>query len=67
MVEDCFSYDIMALQPQGDGIIQLFTDYIVETYLTKDAEFSPQIWVEFISSTLCTTIDCERFHKKLNS
>lgn len=33
MVQDCFAYDkITLLQLQGDGMIQLFTDYIFETY-----------------------------------
>jgi len=47
MVEDCFAYDIITLQPHDDRIIQ-FTDYIFETYLTNDAEFPPQIWAEFV-------------------
>ena len=66
VVEDCFAFDIMALQPQGNRIVQ-FTDYILETYITDDAEFPPQIWAEFVSSTMRTTNNCESFHKKLNS
>jgi len=66
MVEDCFVFDIMALQPQDNRIVQ-FTDYILETYITNDAEFPPQIWAEFVSSTMRTTNNCESFHKKLNS
>lgn len=66
MVEDCFAYDIMALQPQDNRIVQ-FTDYILETYITNDAEFPPQIWAEFVASTKRTTNNCESFHKKLNS
>jgi len=66
MVVDCFGYNIMTLQLQDNRIIQ-FTDYILETYLTNDAEFPPQIWTEFASSTMRTTNHCESFHKKLNS
>ena len=62
--KNCFGYDIMALQPQDNRIVQ-FTDYILETYLTNDAEFPPQIWVEFVSSTMRTTNNSESFHKKI--
>jgi len=65
MVEDCFAFDIMALQPQYNRIVQ-FTDYILETYITNKAEFPPQICAEFISSTMRATNNCESFHKKLN-
>ena len=62
MDEDCFAYDIMALQSQNNRIVP-FTDYILKRYLTNDAEFPSQIWAEFVS----TTNDSESFHKKLKS
>ena len=57
---------IMALQPRDNRIVQC-TDYIIETYLTNDAEVLPQIWAESVSSTIHATKNCESFHKKLNS
>lgn len=53
MVEDCFASDIMVLESQDNKIVQ-FTNYILETYLTNDAVFPPQIWAEFVSSTIRT-------------
>jgi len=41
--------------------------YILDTYLTNDAGFPPQIWAEFLSSTMGTTNNYESFHKKLSS
>jgi len=50
------------------GYYNKFTDYIIlETYLTNDGEFPPQLWAKYVSSTIRITNNCESFHKKLNS
>lgn len=65
-VYNCFTDDIMAIQPQNARVIK-FTDYILQKYIKNDAEFPPLIWAEFLASTIRTTDNCEVFHRKLNS
>lgn len=65
-VENCFTEDIMAIQPQDARVLE-FTDYILDSYIKNDADFPPEIWSEYLSSTIRTTNNCESFHRKLNS
>lgn len=65
-VENCFTDDIMAIQPQVAREID-FKDYVLDTYIKNDADFPPKIWAEFSTSSIRTTNNCEAFHRKLNS
>ncbi|KAL4113170.1 hypothetical protein QTP88_016843 [Uroleucon formosanum] len=65
-VENCFTEDIMAIQPQDARVLE-FTDYILDSYIKNDAEFSPEILAKYLSSILRMTNNCESFHRKLNS
>ncbi|KAF0767639.1 MULE domain-containing protein [Aphis craccivora] len=65
-VENCFTEDIMAIQPQDARVLES-TDYILDSYIKNDADFPPEIWLEYLSSTLRKTNNCESFHRKLNS
>jgi hypothetical protein len=56
----------MAIQPQDARVLE-FTDYVLESYIKHDADYPPEIWAEYLSSTLRTTNNCESFHRKLNS
>ena len=65
-VDDCFTNEIMTIQPNDDRI-HAFCDYFLETYVMADSLFPPSIWAEFSNSTMRTTNVCESFHSKLNS
>lgn len=65
-VEDCFVEDLMAIQPQHDGVVK-FCDYIVENYIDTRSSFPPALWAEFSNSLTRTTNACESFHSKLNN
>lgn len=55
----------MTVQP-NDKQIQLFCDYILNTYILDDATFPPNIWSAFAATTVRTTNSCESYHSRLN-
>ncbi|KAF0756715.1 Uncharacterized protein FWK35_00015087 [Aphis craccivora] len=63
--ENCFTEDIMTIQLQDARVLE-FIDYILDSYIKNDADFPPEIWSEYLSSTLRTTNNCKSFHRKLN-
>jgi len=65
-VDDCFTNEIIAIQPIDDRI-HTFCDYFLETYVLADSLFPPSTWAEFSNSTMQTTNSYESFHSKLNS
>lgn len=66
-IDDCFTDDLMALQPDGKENIRIFTDYVFDNYISPDATFPPRIWADFSVSTNRTTNNCESFHARLNA
>lgn len=64
-VSECFVEDLMTVQP-NDKQIQLFCDYILNTYILDDATFPPNIWSAFAATTVRTTNSCESYHSRLN-
>jgi hypothetical protein len=47
--------------------IRIHRLYILFSYIKNDADIPPEIWSEYLSSTLRTTNNYESFHRKLNS
>lgn len=65
-VGDCFAFDFGEIQPQNKKICD-FADYMVNMYISEDAQFPPHMWAECSSSLHRTTNACESFHSKFNS
>uniref|UniRef100_A0A8D8LA82 MULE transposase domain-containing protein n=2 Tax=Cacopsylla melanoneura TaxID=428564 RepID=A0A8D8LA82_9HEMI len=66
-VGDCFTMEIMAIQPTGIPAVESFTDYILNNYILDSSRFPPMIWAEFSENISRTTNACESFHSKLNN
>ena len=62
-VEDCFAFIIMSQKPSStiQGL-DLFSDYILNTYILPDSNFPPNLWA-FESYIGRTTNACENFHR----
>ena len=60
-VGDAFAEDLMSIMPVNEKLTNL-ADYLVNTYISEDATFPPQIWAALTSSTSRTTNNCEAFH-----
>lgn len=65
-VGECFAIEMSEDKPTN-SVIDLFSDYLVDTYISEDATFPPSIWAEQSSSISHTTNACESFHSKFNS
>jgi hypothetical protein len=65
-VSDCFTDYIMAIQPKNEKV-EIFVDYILETYISNESNFPPFLWAEYSASTMRTTNSCEAFHSKFNA
>ncbi|KAE9522680.1 hypothetical protein AGLY_016902 [Aphis glycines] len=65
-VSDCFTDYLMAIQPRNEKV-EIFVDYILETYISNESNFPPFLWAEYSASTMRTTNSCEDFHSKLNA
>lgn len=56
----------MAIQPRNEKV-EIFVDYILETYILNESNFPPFLWAEYSASTTRTTNSCEAFHSKFNA
>jgi len=56
----------MAIQPRNEKV-EIFVDYVFETYISNESNFPPFLWTEYSASTMHTTNSCEAFHSKLNA
>ena len=56
----------MTLKPVDDRFDSVF-DYLLNTYITPDSTFPPDIWAECTESSQRTTSSCEAFHSRLNN
>ncbi len=65
-VSDAFTDEIMAVQPK-DPNIEIFTDYILENYVSEEAKFPPELWASPTIESERTTNACEAFHSQFNS
>ena len=65
-VINCFTDDLISIKPL-DEKIDIFTDYILETYILPESSFPPSLWAEYSATTMRTTNSCEAFHSKLNA
>jgi len=65
-VSDCFTDYLMAIQPRNEKV-EIFVDYILETYISNESNFPPFLWAEYSASTMRTTNSCEAFHSKFNA
>lgn len=64
MLSDVFAYEIIPIIPAE---CLDFTDYILENYISENAQFHPSMWAQCSSSVQRTTNACEAFHSKFNS
>lgn len=64
-VSDVFVFELSAFQPQS-AKVQKFADYLIENYISENAEFPPEIWAENSASLNRTTNACESFHSHFN-
>lgn len=65
-IEEVFAFDILSQAPADDENAMLFADYILNTYVDRNARFPSILWAD---SNLCgkrTTNGCESFHKQLS-
>jgi len=53
-VSDCFTNYLMAIQPRNEKV-EIFVDYILETYVSNESNFPPFLWAEYSASTMRTT------------
>lgn len=61
-VSDSFAFDIVADGPH-ERRSNRFADYVLQTYVSPDALFPPQIWADPDIYSQRTTNACEAFHK----
>jgi len=66
MVGECFAINLASIQPKM-AEIQIFCDYLIETYIDDDSDFPPEIWATCSFSMYLKTVACESFHSKCNS
>jgi len=55
----------MSIKPENSKLTQ-FADYILDTYITEEALFPPNIWAQFSAELNLTTNACESFHSHLS-
>jgi hypothetical protein len=53
-MEDCFTDDIVSILSE-DEKVQQFSDYILNTYIKPDCDFSPSVWGMYSCSIIRTT------------
>ena len=47
--------------------LEIYIDYLVDTYISEDAKFPPFIWASDTIDGERTTNACESFHAKFNA
>lgn len=62
-VGDFFSFEMSAIQPDEHKTIE-FANYLVDTYISENSIFPPELWAEKSCSSQRTTNACESFHSK---
>jgi hypothetical protein len=65
-VIDYFTNDLISIKLL-DEKIDIFTNYILDTYILPESSFPPSLWAEYSATTIRTTNSCEAFHSKLNA
>ena len=69
-VGDVYVFTLSVIQPVHEKLT-LFADYLINTYISEDAVFPPNLWASKTASAARTTNACESFHshisKTLNS
>lgn len=64
-VEDFYFFELFEIKPENT-ILEKFSDYLVDTYLTKESPFPPHIWADASAALNKTTNACESFHSHFN-
>jgi len=63
-VSNFFAIELMSIKPLNSKLTQ-FADYILDTYITEEALFPPNIWAQCSAELNLTTNTCESFHSHL--
>jgi len=63
-VSNFFIMELMSIKPINSKLAQ-FADYILDTYITDEALFPPNIWAQCSAELNVTTNACESFHSHL--
>ena len=63
-VEDAFTYDLMPTVP-NERNVEEFCDYLLETYISSDSRYSPEMWARLPVNQVypTTTNGAESFHR----
>lgn len=64
-IGDAFAMDLFAEIPDHAGV-HMYADYLLENYISDDADFPPHIWAENNATLVRTTNACESFHAHFN-
>jgi len=59
--------DLMSIAPSTTSNISIFSDYILENYITSDSNFPPTLWACEPTNNPKTTNGAESYHKQYNS
>ncbi|KAF0695890.1 MULE domain-containing protein [Aphis craccivora] len=63
-VSNFSTIELMSIKPENSKLTQ-FADYILDTYITEEALFPPNIWAQFSAELNLTTNACKSFHSHL--
>lgn len=66
-MHDSVTDDLMTILPAGNEKLMAFCDYVLETYVSPTATFTPHTWAEYSISLNRTTNSCESFYSKLKN
>ncbi|KAF0753410.1 Uncharacterized protein FWK35_00036735 [Aphis craccivora] len=50
-----------------DERVTRFADYLVDVYISEEAQYTPEVWAQTSAEPTLTTNACEYFHSHFNS
>lgn len=65
-VSEYFVNYLMESKPDDERVTR-FADYLVDVYISEEAQYSPEIWAQASAEPTLTTNACESFHSHFNS
>ena len=65
-VGDSFTEDLFSIMPENEKVIK-YADYLVDTYISEEASYPPEVWAEQSNCITRTTNACESFNSHFNS
>ncbi|KAL4153054.1 hypothetical protein QTP88_000887 [Uroleucon formosanum] len=65
-VSEYFVNYLMKSKPDDERVTR-FADYLVDVYISEEAQYPPEVWAEASAEPTLTTNACESFHSHFNS